>query len=96
MTGIDLSAGRRNVTATVQVVDELDQAVSGATVQATWTQPNGKQQSVSAQTNSSGEVVFQLNNARRKGTYTFRIDDVALDGFEFDTGNSLLSASVTK
>jgi len=96
VTGIDLSAGRRNVTATVHVLDELDQVIAGASVQATWTLPNGNQQSVSAQTNAAGEVEFQLNNARRRGTYTFTVEDVSLDGFGFDAENSTLSASIKK
>ena len=96
VSGIDLTAGRRNVTATVQVLDELDQATSGANVQATWTLPNGQQQSVNGQTDGSGAVVFKLNNARRRGTYTFRIDSVSLTGFEFDMENSVLSASIRK
>ena len=93
---INLAIGRRDITATVQVLDELDQAVSGATVQATWTQPNGKQQSVSGQTNGLGGVEFRLNNARRRGTYTLTIDNVTLIGFEFDAENSVLSASIRK
>jgi len=93
---IDLMAGKRDITATVRVLDELDQAASGATVQATWILPNGKQQSVSGQTDGSGRVEFRLNKANRRGTYTFRIDNVSLVGFEFDAGNSVLSASINK
>ena len=96
VSAIDLAASKRNITATVQVLDELDQAAAGATVQATWTLPNGSRQSVSGQTNGSGAVVLKLNNARRRGIYTLRIDDVLLDGFNFDAGNSVLSASITK
>jgi len=96
VTAIDLTAGKRNVSADVQVLDELDQPVSSATVQATWIQPNGKQQSVSGQTDGSGRVDFRLNNARRRGTYTLTIQDVSLDGFDFDAGNSVLSASLRK
>jgi len=96
VSGINLTASKRNVTAAVQVLDELDQAAAGATVQGTWTLPSGKQQTVSGQTDASGAVEFRLDNARRRGTYTFRIDDVILDGFEFDASNSVLSASVSK
>jgi len=96
VTTIDLTAGKRDVSADVQVLDELDQPVSGASVQVTWTQPNGKQQSVSAQTDASGGVAFVLNNARRRGTYTFTIKDVSLNGFDFDAANSVLSASIRK
>jgi hypothetical protein len=93
---IDLAVGRRDITATVQVLDELDQVVSGATVQATWTQPNGKQRAVSGQTDGSGAVEFRLNKANRRGTYTITIDNVALSGYEFDAANSVLSASINK
>ncbi|MGB7874508.1 MAG: Ig-like domain-containing protein [Anaerolineales bacterium] len=93
---IDLTAGKRNVTAAVRVLDELDKVVSGATVHATWTLPNGKQQSVSGQTDGLGTVALQLDKARRRGTYTFRIEDVSLDGFEFEAGNSVLSDSISK
>jgi len=96
VTAIDLAANKRNLTATVQVLDELDQAAVSATVQATWTLPNGQQQSVSGQTDGFGVVEFRLNKDRRRGTYTIRIDDVALDGFNFDADDSVLSASITK
>lgn len=96
VTAIDLTSSKRTLSADVQVLDELDQPVSGATVQATWTMPNGKQQSESGQTNGSGEVVFRLNKANQRGMYTITIDNVALGGFEFDAENSVLGASITK
>jgi len=96
VTAINLTTGKRDVTAMVQVLDELDQVVSGAAVQATWTMTNGKQQSVSGQTDGSGAVEFRLNKANRRGTYTITIDNVALSGFEFDAENSVLSASINK
>jgi hypothetical protein len=96
VSDINLTAGKRNIIAEVQVLDELDRAASGATVQATWTLPNGKKQTVSGQTDGLGIVEFRLSKAQPRGVYSIRIHAVEKDGFEFDMENSVLSASITK
>jgi hypothetical protein len=94
---IDLQALKRHaVSASVRVVDDLDRNAYGAAVSGIWRLPDGSQRSVSGETNSFGTVKFDLGKLKRRGTYTFIIDEVVLEGYSFDSENSILSASVNK
>lgn len=93
---IDLSTQRRSISGTVKVLDDLGLNTAGATVLATWTLPDNSTQQVGAVTDGFGEAHFELKKSKRKGTYTFIIQDVALDGFSFDRANSVLSASIRR
>jgi len=95
VVAIDLSTSRRNVNAVVRVEDDLARAVSGAHVEATWTLPDNSTRTVSATTSGFGLTSFELKKARR-GTYTLTIDNVVLDGYAFDSENSVLTASILK
>lgn len=97
VTDIDLSVAKRGeVSASVRVQDDLDRNAYGAIVFATWTMPDGSQISFNGVTDSFGTVMFDLGKLKRRGTYTFKIEDVDINGFHFDAGNSVLNASVSK
>jgi hypothetical protein len=80
----------------VRVQDDLGRNAYGAVVFATWTMPDGSQESINGVTDGFGNVRFYLGKLKRPGTYTLRIEKVELNGFQFDAGNSVLSASVSK
>ena len=63
---------------------------------ATWTTPDGSETALSATTDSFGKAYFDLGKLKRKGTYTFTIDNVSNTSFTFDPDQSVLSASLTK
>lgn len=78
-----LSYTRHSVTARVLVLDEQDQPVEGAVVDATWMYPKVDGLQVSGTTASDGYATFTIDKARR-GTYYFSISDVSLDGYVYD------------
>ena len=94
---IDLTAsktkGQRQITAQIQIRDDRGYGVTGATVHASWVFPDGSVEAVQDTTRSSGFTYFTMDVPRR-GTYTFRIDDVVLQDHQFDPDNSVLSASI--
>jgi hypothetical protein len=92
---IDLMTIKRQVIASVRVQNDLGWNVVGASVIATWTFPDDHTEMVTGTSDGFGTVRFTIDKARR-GTYTFAIEDVFLDGHVFDRDNSVLSASITK
>jgi hypothetical protein len=96
VTNIDLRAtkvrGDRQLRAYVTVEDERGRSASGATLFATWIFPDGSIQQVNDITSSTGTAYFEILDAPR-GTFTLRVDDVVLEGYQFDRANSVLSAS---
>lgn len=64
-----------------------------ATVSVTWTYPGGTTQPVSDVTSGTGYATFEIYDAGR-GTWTLTVDDVVLDGYQFDRDASVLSASI--
>jgi hypothetical protein len=92
---IDLSTVKRTVIGRVRVLNDLNWKARGADVHATWTLRDGSTRTVRGTTDSFGLVEFVLEKARR-GTYVLTIDDVVLDGHEFDADNSVLSAGIVK
>jgi len=81
------SPSRHTVTATVLVLDEQDQPIEGAVVDATWIYPKDDILQVSGTTTSDGYANFTIDKARR-GTYYFSISDVSLDGYVYDNTHS--------
>ncbi|MEJ2354139.1 MAG: hypothetical protein P8Y03_30560 [Anaerolineales bacterium] len=81
------SNSRHSVTARVLVLDEQDQPVEGAVVDATWIYPKVDGLQVSGTTASNGLVTFTIDKARW-GTYYFSISDVSLDGYAYDDVHS--------
>ncbi|MEJ2265823.1 MAG: hypothetical protein P8X95_20450 [Anaerolineales bacterium] len=98
VTDIDLAVkkvkGDRQVRALVRVEDERGRSASGATVFATWVFPDGSTQALDDLTSGTGYAYFEILDAPR-GTLTLRVDNVVLDGYQFDRSGSVLSASTT-
>jgi len=84
---IQMTEDRRSVTARVLVLDNQDQPVKGALVEATWSYPKVDSLPVSAETASDGFASFRVDKARR-GTYYLYINNISLDGYEYDYINS--------
>ncbi|MGD2048012.1 MAG: Ig-like domain-containing protein [Chloroflexota bacterium] len=80
---IEMTVDRRSVTARVLVLNDQDQPIEGAVVDATWTYPKVDSLQVSGATASDGYATFKIDKARR-GTYYFSINDVTLDGYVYD------------
>ena len=74
----------------VTVLDENLAPVSGATVEATWTLPDGSTVDVSASTNGAGEAKF--SESGDGGLYWLEVRDVSLTGYTFDSLHSILAA----
>lgn len=83
VSDIDMRTSRRDVEATVRVRDEGGSTLGGATVEATWTFPDGSTQSLSGVTNGSGRVTFEVDRSR--GWHRIEITAVELAGYELDT-----------
>lgn len=81
------------VEATVLVVDEHGDALRGASVSGTWTLPDGRTVSVSAQTDGSGFAALRVE-ALQSGVYSLRIDGIAKAGYTFDASHSVRSGSL--
>ena len=98
VTDIDLAVkkvkGDRQVRALVRVEDERGRSASGATVFATWVFPDGSTQALDDLTSGTGYAYFEILDAPR-GTLALRVEDVVLDGYQFDRSGSVLSASTT-
>lgn len=92
---INLDVVKRTVVGQVRVLNDLNWKARGAEVHATWTLPDGSTRTVRSTTDSFGLAEFVFTKARR-GTYVLTIDDVVLDGHDFDADNSVLSATIVK
>jgi hypothetical protein len=96
---IEMSYDRRSVTAKVLVLDEQDQPVEGAAVLAWWVYPknnnNNTNMYVNGTTDGDGYATFRINKAPR-GDYRITVNNVSIDGYEFDTNNSILVGVITK
>lgn len=95
VTEIDMVADRRSVTARVLVLDDQDQPVESALVQAAWSYPKVNNLQVSGTTASDGYAIFKIEKARR-GNYYLNITDVSLEGFVYDYINSTTLGVVSK
>jgi len=97
VVSIDLSARKvwrnREVSATVEIQDELNQAASGAGVEATWILPDGRTEFVQDVASMSGFAHFRVVSPLR-GIYTLMINGVELENHEFDSETSVLEASI--
>lgn len=91
---ITLNAGskRRSVSMSgiVTVLDENLAPVSGATVEATWTLPDGSVVGVSASTNNQGEAKF--SESGDGGLYWLEVVDISMTDYTFDPLHSILVA----
>lgn len=75
---------------TVTVLDENRGAVSGATVQATWTLPDGS--TVDDVTTTSGTGQAKFNISGEGGLYWLTVTDISKAGYVFDPVHSILEA----
>jgi hypothetical protein len=85
--------GKRQVEAFVKVMDNENQSVQGANVIAHWTFPDGSTQVVEDITSGTGNARFEINDIPR-GTYFLTVEDVVIEGYTFDSENSILSKSI--
>lgn len=92
---IEMTADRHSVTARVLVLNDQDQPVEGAVVDATWTYPKVDSLKVSGATTSDGYVTFRIDKARR-GTYYLYINDVTADGYVYDLINTTTTGVILK
>jgi len=97
-TAVNLSASLRGskvkVTGQVVVKDGTGAALSGASVSATWTLPNGATIGQAAVTDRKGLASFSTTAGR--GTYTLTVTDIYKYLYTFDPAGSVLSKSITK
>jgi hypothetical protein len=97
-TSITLSAkllkNQVSVTGIVTVKDANGTVISGATVAATWTTPNGTTQNQTANTGTGGSANFSTKSGR--GTYTLTVNNITKTGYTFDKTGSVLTNSITK
>ncbi|MEJ2555363.1 MAG: Ig-like domain-containing protein [Anaerolineae bacterium] len=91
-----VAKGNKPVTAVgkINVRDENNASISDATVDITWTLPDGTTQTQSSPTDTKGTASFSTSDGR--GTYTLTVTHIAKTGYTFDPTNSLLSKSITK
>jgi hypothetical protein len=84
-----------SATATVTIVDANSDPVNGAEVSGTWTGLTGD--SDSGLTDSNGLVALGSDSVKNAhGTFTFTVDNVAKDGWTYDSSaNEETSASTT-
>jgi carboxypeptidase T len=74
----------RSATAVVTILDTNNNAVEGATVHGTWS--GDYSASVSDSTNADGQVSFTSGRVKEAATFTFTVDDVVKDGYDYDPG----------
>jgi hypothetical protein len=88
--------GETEISASARVTVRSDSglAIADATVAATWTLPDGSQESASAETNTQGIATLQTGGPA--GTYTITITDIVKAGYTFDPIGSVLTDSVTR
>jgi hypothetical protein len=93
-TDISLRTSGTSVSGRVTVQDENGVAVSGASISATWTKPDGSTVDQTRSTGSQGQANFGTNG--NAGTYTLTITDITKIGYTFDPANSVLTKTITK
>jgi hypothetical protein len=97
VAAISLTAsGQTTVTATgrITVRDRSGRTVRGAWVTADWLLPDGRTETVTAITNSTGNAFLTVRSVR--GTYTLTVRNVTKTGFVFDSAGSVLTRSITR
>jgi hypothetical protein len=100
VTELELTAtklqGERDILVVLRVQDDRGLPVPGARVYVSWTNPWGNTWTTRSDfnlTSETGYEFFEISDARQ-GTWTFTVNDIVLDGYEFDRDGSVLSASI--
>ena len=90
---LNVRSSRRkvNFTGLVTVMDENRGLISGATVLATWTLPDGTTEQQVATTGGNGQAKFSLSGPG--GLYRLDVGDISKDGYTFDPDHSILSGA---
>lgn len=98
VSSIDLTAFRQpgniKYVGTIHVQNENGQPLANATVKIGWVVPNRPVFLQTVVTNGSGDA--QASIVGENGTYTLGVSLVVADGYTFDDGNSILSATITR
>jgi outer membrane protein assembly factor BamB len=84
--------GRVTVGGAVTVQDESRNAISGATVFATWTLPDGSTAVQSAGTDANGKAKFSVTKGG--GFYTLTVRTITKPGYTFDRNGSVISQTI--
>lgn len=79
--------------ATVKIVDQNGQAVSGASIEGQWSGSSSK--NVSGTTNSNGEFVTTSNWVFGNGTFQFCVTDVSKSGYTYDENDNVMTCNST-
>ena len=90
--------GQRKIYAWAQILDEHQQAATYAAVYGEWTLPDGSmvpayEDFVGLDGTAFFELIGNTGNTQR-GTYTFRVTDIQLSGYNFDAAGSVTNASI--
>lgn len=82
-----------SVTGAVSVEDENQAPISGATVQAFWTLPDGSTLAAVSESGGGGSASFSVSG-EGSGFYQLTVVEITKDGYTFDPQNSQLSATI--
>ena len=85
--------GKRQIEGFVKVVDDENNSVQGANVIAHWTLPDGSTLVVEDITSGTGNAFFEMTDVLR-GSYSLTIQTVVLEGYTFDSDNSILTKNI--
>ncbi len=88
-----LSGGVNIVTGTVTVRDANGNSIPNASVNITWTLPDGSSQTASSSSNAQGKANFTTSGG--SGVYTLTVNGIAAPGYIFDAASSVLSRRLT-
>jgi hypothetical protein len=88
-----LKGGKVSMSGSVSITDENQAAISGATVTATWTLPDGSTSSQTVTSGGSGVAKFSVSGGR--GFYTLTVTDISssTEAYGFDAEHGVLSAT---
>ena len=87
---VDQGGGRYVVTGSVRIVDEAGLFVSGATVSAEWTLPNGSVVPQQAPTGAKGVASFRTKS-RTSGLFEICVTDVIKAGYLYDPAQNRIT-----
>jgi hypothetical protein len=94
VNSIDMSSRGRMVRGFALVLDENGSSVSGVSVDATWTLPDGSTVGQTLSTNRRGQARLSVPVAG-SGDYTVAVNDATLAGYTFVVDGSVLTATYT-
>jgi len=94
VSAIDMSYAKKGPQTTVYtkvtIVDENNQAVSGATVALETTLPDGAKATGSGTTGTDGKVTFSVRS-KLSGTYTSKVTNVTHSSYTYDPASNVIT-----